>query len=110
MVLKQQHQRAGGALPASAIHEELNVFYYESQFQPSNSHHVITKEEDGERPPRPRQGAERRSPLFFEVVGFYPVGSSHRGLRIAPALIKSLPSFSKSRLDCLLFSHYQLED
>lgn len=64
----------------------------ESQFQPSNSRHVITKEEDGERPPRPQRGAKRRSPPSFEVVGFYPVGSSHRGLRIAAGLIKSLPS------------------
>lgn len=65
----------------------------ESQFQPSNSHLVITKEEDGEQPPGPQRGAKRGSQLLIEVVDFYPVSSSHRGLWLAQGLIKSLPSF-----------------
>lgn len=65
----------------------------ESQFQPSNSHHVITKEEDGEQPPGPQRGAKRRPWLFTEVVDFYPVSLSHRGLQLAQGLIKSLPSY-----------------
>lgn len=44
---------------------------HESQFQPSDSQLVITKEEDGERPPGLRQGAKCGMLLLIEVVDFY---------------------------------------